>query len=177
MIYERMLQRTHQFGQFTAALWGLLWRCVAIASLEEALKGLLFRLVTLCVRRSESGGFDSPSFGARERLMTAFRPLMLQCAVDPVDRVTTINTFVLRDPLLFDFVYEALENGGTVPGQLGCTGWYIRITYVGLLRIETKPTSGPDIIRNDRPSVLLREDWGRQSTTKHTWVNGWGGRR
>ena len=177
MIYERMLQRTRQFGQFTAALWELLLRCVAIASLEEALKGLHFRSVILRVRRSESGGFDSPPFGARERLMTAFRPLMLQCAVDPVDGVITISTFVLRDPLLFEFIYEALENGGTAPGQLGGTGWYIPITYFGLFRIGTKPTSGPDIIHNDRPSVLLREDRGIWGATKHTGINGWGGRR
>ena len=86
--------------------------------------------------------------------MTAFRPLMLQSAVDPVDRVITINAFILCDPSLFDLVYEALENGGTVPGQLGGAGWYIPITYVGLRRIRTKPTSGPDINPNDRASVL-----------------------
>ena len=47
---------------------------------------------------------------------------MLQCAVNPVDCMITINTLVLRNPLLFDFDYEALENGAIVSGQLGGIG-------------------------------------------------------
>lgn len=95
---------------------------------------------------------------------------MLQCAVNPVDYVITINTLVLRNPLLFDFDYEAPENGATVPGQLGRTGWDVSVTYVGLLRIGTKPSSGYDIIPNDRASVLLRED-GRRRRTKQIGIN------
>ena len=110
----------------------------------------------LRVRRLEGGRINSPSFlGTRERFVIPFRPLMLQCAINPADGVLTIRTFVLDYPLLLDFVNETLENGAIVPSQLRGTWWYAWIAYVGLFRIVTKPTSGPDISSNDRASLLL----------------------
>jgi hypothetical protein len=36
---------------------------------------------------------------------------MFQCAVNPGYGVLAISTFILGNPLLLDFVYQALENG------------------------------------------------------------------
>ena len=110
----------------------------------------------LRVRRLESGRINSPSFlGTRERFVIPFRPLVLQCAINPVGGVLTIRAFVLGNPSLLDFVNETPENGAIVPGQLRGTWWYTWIAYVVLFRIVTKPTSGPDVSSNDRASLLL----------------------
>jgi len=69
------------------------------------------------VRRWESGRTDSPSSRARERFIIEFRPLMLQCAINPIDDVLAISAFVLGNTLLLDLVYQALENGAAVVGQ------------------------------------------------------------
>ena len=78
-----------------------------------------------------------------------FGSLVLQCSVDSVDNIVAIKAFVLCSALLLEFNDKALEVGGATRGQLKGTFWYPWISYVGLLRIRTKPGRGLDVLLND----------------------------
>jgi hypothetical protein len=173
--HECIPHRTRQIGHFTVALWRLLLRWVATASVEEALNPLRLQSVTLSVQRSGSGRVDSPISRARERCVIPFRPLMLQCAVDPVRDVLTINTFVLGNPFSFNCDYGAPENGGATLGQLRGTCWHAIIFYVGLHPILSEPIRVFDIVTNDGARVRLLA-WMRMGM-RQIGISGKGGRR